>query len=283
MTDASAALVGHTVLGEDGPPIVVTPGGRYPRACGRSLAEQLAGSGHRVAIFDRRNSGESPVHFGPRTESDVEADDIVALIEHLGWDGVTVLGGGGGARAALLAARRSARVRAIALWWLIGGPFGLMTQGARYTQSLVVAARRGGMRAVVDMPELADTMRSPANVSATLAMDVDEFVAAVTGWLDVWLPRPETVVPGISPEELAAIDVPALVFRQYDDFHPLATAEALAALLPQGQLVEPPTAMGPGTFWTRPTTAGPGEDSLADWAVLAPPIAEFVAAQTVRG
>lgn len=78
------------------------------------VAEALAAD-HTVVTYDPRGIGRSPVD-DPEQDStpDLRADDIAALIEHLGADVADVFGSSGGAVTALaLAARHPGKVRTV--------------------------------------------------------------------------------------------------------------------------------------------------------------------------
>jgi 2-hydroxy-6-oxonona-2,4-dienedioate hydrolase len=272
------AFIGYDMLGDSGPLAVLTPGGRYSAQSGRALAELLSNE-CRVVVFDRRNAGRSSAWFGARSEADMEADDIVGLARELGADGVHIVGGGGGARTALLAARRYPDyVRGISLWWIIGGEFGLATMAARYTQSLIGAARRGGMEEVIRLPELADVMANPANQRYARGLDAGAFIDNMMSWVSGWMPRPDRLTSGMSIQDLHEIRVPTLIFDQFDDYHPTEIAHGVHAAVPGSRLVQPPTEMGPDTFWARQARGAtdPTSDPLADWVHLAPPILQFI-------
>jgi hypothetical protein len=61
-------------------------------------------------------------------------------------------------------------------------------------------------------------------------------------WMAAYAPREGYVVPGLPNSAIEAIDVPSLVFRSglSDANHTRATSEAVAGLLPDASLVEPP-------------------------------------------
>jgi pimeloyl-ACP methyl ester carboxylesterase len=270
----------YRTLGDSGPFVVLTAGGRWPATAGESLAQALA-EHCRVIVYDRRNSGVSSPYFGPRIEADVEADDVAGLAEVCGADRVHILGGGGGARCALLAATRYPDLVASAVvWWVTGGPFGIATMASKYTEGFISAVRRGGLEELVDLPELSSVMADPNNRQAVLSMDASEVLANLLGWFTTWTRQEEDGgLPGLRAQDLKAISAPVLVFDQSDDYHPAEVCDELAELIPGAARQEPPAGMGPGTFWARQAAVRRGEsdDPLADWRHLEPPITEFLA------
>ena len=90
-----------------------------------------------------------------------------------------------------------------------------------------------------------------------------------------YCPRDGEHVPGLPDAEARALDIPALVFRsgESDAHHTRATSEALADLLPQARLVEPP--WGDREWIER---QGAREEGLfARWPLLAPQLLEWQA------
>ncbi|HLY82172.1 MAG TPA: alpha/beta hydrolase [Acidimicrobiales bacterium] len=275
----NGATIAYELLGAGDSTLAITAAGRVPGRAVLPLALELA-KDHRVLLWDRRNTGRSDVYFGDKLEDEVWAADLVELVNVLDLSPVCLLGGSGGARTTLTVARDHPEVvSTMVLWWITGGTFGLMTMGTRYGQSLISAARCGGMPAVVALPELAELMTRPANRDYVLGFDTDTFVRNVERWMDAFVPRDGTPVPGLTDEELRAITIPTLIFEQYDEYHPLETAQRVHELIPSSRLVKPPPGLGEGTFWQR--TAAVAKDSavdpLADFVHLAAPIHDFVA------
>ena len=66
----------------DGPPLVITPGGRYPRdtAGVPELGQIMADAGYRVLLWDRPGCGASDIAFTAKSESMMNADALVGLV-----------------------------------------------------------------------------------------------------------------------------------------------------------------------------------------------------------
>ena len=144
--------LGYDVIGSEGRPWVVTPGGRFSKDTPgvRQLAEVLAAGGNRVLIWDRPNCGESDVCFEGPSESAMQADALAALLTTLEMTPAVIAGGSGGARVSLLTASRHREVAAgLAVWWISGGPYGLLSLATHYCGGSLGAAwqrRDGGRR-----------------------------------------------------------------------------------------------------------------------------------------
>src|SRR5580700_3750316 len=142
--------IAYEVLGE-GEPWVITPGGRFSKDAPGigELAASLAQAGKKVLVWDRPNTGASDVCFEGASESAMQADVLASLLAGLDMAPAVVAGGSGGSRVSLLTAARHPQVaRALAVWWISGGPYGLLTLGTHYCGDSIAAAWRYGMEAV---------------------------------------------------------------------------------------------------------------------------------------
>ena len=213
----SGLTLSYEVIGDTGRPWIITPGGRYSKDDPgiRPLAEAIAAAGYRVVIWDRPNCGESDVCFEGGTESGMQADYLAALLRHLDMSPAVLLGGSGGARVSLLAAANHPDVAsAMALLWISGGVYGLMTLAGVYCGPSMRAAIVGGMEAVAELPDWQEVIsRNPGNRQRILAQDRDTFLATMERWMAAYCPNSSELVPGLSNDEARSFDLPALVFR----------------------------------------------------------------------
>jgi pimeloyl-ACP methyl ester carboxylesterase len=237
--------ISYEVIG-DGRPWAITPGGRFSKDDPgvRELADALAEDGNQVLIWDRPNCGESDVCFTGSSESAMQADTLAALLRHLDMTPAVISGGSGGSRVSMLTAARHRDVAAgLAIWWISGGVFGLMSLGIHYCGQSLVKAWEGGMDDVVALPEWEEVLqRNPSNRQRFLDQDRREFIAAMERWMFAYCPCGDDLVPGLPDADARALDIPALVFRsgESDAFHTREMSEAVAAALPSARLVEPP-------------------------------------------
>jgi pimeloyl-ACP methyl ester carboxylesterase len=266
----------HEVVGDGGRPWVITPGGRFTKESPgvRELAEKLAAAGNRVLIWDRPNTGESDVSFAGDSESAMQADALAGLLVQLDMAPAVIVGGSGGSRVSLLTAARHPTVAAgLALWWISGGPFGLLSLAVHYCGESVRAAWTGGMEAVAALPDWAEVIeRNPSNRDRFLAQDPSEFIATLERWMVAYCPCGDETVPGVPDAQARALDVPALVFRsgESDPHHTRATSERLAELLPSARLVEPPWGDREWIERQQARTAGTSPGLFVRWPLLAP-------------
>jgi pimeloyl-ACP methyl ester carboxylesterase len=273
--------LGYELIGDEGGrPWVITPGGRFTKESPgvRELALELSKAGNRVLIWDRPNCGESDVSFTGSSESAMQADALVALLEHLDMTPAVIAGGSGGARVSLLAAARHPEAAAgVAVWWISGGVYGLLSLATHYCGNSVAEAWRDGMEAVAGLDEWAEVIASnPSNRQRFLDQDRAEFIATLERWMVAYCPREGETVPGLTDADARRMQLPALVFRsgESDPHHTRATSEAVAGLLPQARLVEPPWG---DREWIERGEAR-DEGLFARWPRLAPQLLEWQAA-----
>ena len=190
----------YELIGESGQPWVITPGGRFTKESPgvRQLAEILAAEGNRVLIWDRPNCGESDVCFEGSSESAMQADALAGLLTHLDLTPAIIAGGSGGARVSLLTAARHPETAAgLAIWWISGGVFGLLSLATHYCGGSVGAAWMHGMEAVADLPEWAEVQElNPSNRDRFLAQDRSEFIATMERWMQAYCPATTSPSPG---------------------------------------------------------------------------------------
>jgi pimeloyl-ACP methyl ester carboxylesterase len=277
-------LLAYEVIGDAGAATswVLTPGGRFSKDVPgiHELAEAIAGSGARVLVWDRPNCGASDVCFTGASESEMQADHLAGLLRALDLAPAVIFGGSGGARVSLLTAARHPDVAsALAMTWISGGVYGLLTLATHYCGESIRAAWEGGMEAVVELPEWAEVLeRNPRNRDRFLALDPQEFIATLERWMVAYCPDPDQPVPGLSAAECAGVGVPTLIFRSgvSDPHHTRATSEHLHELIPGSALVEPPW---PDDEWARRRAAAQaGTGALFErWPLLAPQLLDFMA------
>jgi pimeloyl-ACP methyl ester carboxylesterase len=272
--------IAYEIVGaKGGQPWVITPGGRFSKDYGgvRELAQALAARGKQVLIWDRPNCGASDVCFKGPSESVVQADTLAGLLRQLGLAPAVVIGGSGGSRVSLLTVARHPDVATgLALWWVSGGPFGLVALGVHYCGASIQAAWEDGMERVAALPEWKEVIeRNPSNRERFLAQDRKQFIATLERWLLAYCPIENQLIPGLPDADARKVAVPTLVFRSgaSDVHHTRETTERLAALLPTSKLVEPP--WGDREWIERGRSAQQGGSLFERWPLLAPPLLEW--------
>jgi pimeloyl-ACP methyl ester carboxylesterase len=280
--EIDGTTIAYEIIG-DGTPWVITPGGRFTKEAPgiQELAEVLSAFAQRVLIWDRPNTGASDICFTGASESEMQADHLAGLLRVLDMTPAVIAGGSGGARVSLLTAARHPDVASkLAMWWISGGIFGLLTLAVHYCGESLRAAWQGGMEAVVELPEWAEVLeRNPRNRQRFLALDPQQFIATLEAWMRVYCPDPDATIPGLADDALAALTTPTLIFRsgQSDPYHTRATSELLHERIAGSVLVEPP--WGDREWIDRSAAAREGRGGLFErWPLLAPQLLEFAGA-----
>ncbi len=277
--EIDGTVISYEIIGA-GTPWVLTPGGRFAKDTPGlpELAEALAAHGQQVLIWDRPNTGASDVCFAGASESEMQADRLAKLLQVLDLAPAVIFGGSGGARVSLLTAANHPEVAArLAMVWISGGVYGLMLLASVYCGESIRVAWRGGMQAVVELPEWAEVLeRNPRNRDLFLQLDPQQFIATLERWMLAYCPDPSATVPGLSDEVCAQLDLPTLIFRsgKSDPHHTRATSERLHELIAGSVLVEPP--WGDDEWNQRSDAARNGTGNLFErWPLLAPQLLDF--------
>lgn len=224
------------------------PAGGAPLLLSNSLAsdlhmwdpqvEVLHAAGFRVLRYDNRGHGLSAPPAGPLSIEGL-ADDVVALLDHLGWDAVDYCGLSlGGMIGQMLARRHPGRLRALVLADTAAhmGPPSLWDER-------IAAVRQGGMAAVVETT-LGRWFTAAARAGATHAAAITRVRAAILATSPAGFCACSAAIRDMDQREgLAAIALPTLVVVGAEDpSTPVAAAEMLHARIAGSRLVVVPDA-----------------------------------------
>ncbi len=242
-TTINGASLNFEILGNRGPWVALSPGGRRALSAIKPLAQRIADADFRVLIHDRRNCGASDVMLsGESAEHEVWADDLHGLLAHLdalgGGSKVFVGGSSSGCRMSLaFALRYPQAVRGLLLWRVTGGAFAAQRLAREYYGQYIAAAKAGDMAAVCAMPHFRDLIAAHApNRERLLQADPRQLIAAMQRWSAGFLREADLPVIGATAEQLRRIKAPACVIPGNDNTHPKAVGETLAKLLPDAEL-----------------------------------------------
>lgn len=282
--EISGLGIEYELLGKPGAPAVaITPGGRFAKDSPGvgELGAALAAGGRRVLLWDRPNCGASDISFDGEGEAKIQAEVLCGLIRTLELGPTALAGGSAGARVSLVAALHDPGIFShLALWWVSGGTASMMMMGAGYCSELALAASMGGMEAVAALPAFAEQVeRNPRNRDIILQQEPEAFIAKMERWAGGYLPAEPHAVPGFTPDQLAALPMPVLIFNNNprDFFHRAPITEWLHAAIPHSQLIELP--WQGDVFAKCMKTAlsnGTGQGHFIHWPDLAPAILEFI-------
>jgi pimeloyl-ACP methyl ester carboxylesterase len=201
----------------------------------RGLARALAGSGYRVVLLDLLGHGASdkPVHAA-EYRLDVYAEQVLALLDHLGADRVVLGGLSLGANVSLhLAARHPERVQGLLLEMPV-------------LERAVPAAALTFVPALLALHYALPVARLVHRAADWISRGRTELVAGVLAPLASPPEVTKAVLHGIlvgptvpTVDERRSIQVPTLVLgHRADLIHPFSDAAALVRQMPNARLVE---------------------------------------------
>jgi pimeloyl-ACP methyl ester carboxylesterase len=229
----------YEVLGDSGPWMALSPGGRHEMGNVRPLAQKMAAAGYRVLIHDRRNCGASEVAFdGAQPEYEIWADDLAELLKRLDARPVIVGGGSSGARLAILyALNYASRVKALLLWRVTGGPFAVQRLAENYYGQYIRAAEQGGMAAVAATEHFAQRIvDNPRNRHLLNSVSAAQFIATMKQWRTFFEKSADLPVVGATEAELNSIKVPTCIIPGNDKTHSHVTGGAAHRMIPNSEL-----------------------------------------------
>ena len=267
----------------NGPLLVLTPGGRYPRdtAGVPELGQIFADAGYRVLLWDRPGCGASDIAFTAPSESVMNCSALVGLVRELRLKDIVLVGGSAGSRISLMAAARMPdNVRKIAIWWISGGPVGLAALAFTYCLDQIVAASKGGMRAVAELPSWAEQIaKNPRIRDIILAQDPETFIDRMQAWGKAFAYSDESPVPGMTADDFTRLAMPILIFRsgKSDMFHTRRTSEWVHELLPNSIMMEPPWGDQEWNYVsTFPIDSASRRGRFERWPLIAPMVLDFL-------
>ncbi|MCZ7565326.1 MAG: alpha/beta fold hydrolase [Burkholderiales bacterium] len=190
---------------------------------------------HHVIRYDARGFGRSDV---PRPgEPYSHADDLAALLEHLGERDAHIVGASMGARFAVdLALVRPARVRSLALLGAVVGGWPWSRQWLESYAPVMRAARAGDV-AAAKRAWLAHELFAPAREQPALAARLERMVADYSGW-HFANADPERAVAPPAVSQLGRVRAPTLVVVGERDLREFRlVAERVTRAVPEARQV----------------------------------------------
>jgi len=244
--DVRGLRIRYQVLGDQGPWLALTTGGRRGHEEFVPLARRIAGDGFRVLLHDRRNTGASDVLIddGPSHEGEEQiwADDLYDLLGQLGARPAFIGGASAGSRMSiLLCLRHPEAVRALLLMRVTGGEFAAKRLPENYYAQFIRAARGGGMAAVCATEQYRERIAAnPENGERLMRMDPDRYIEVMSRWLEAFSSGPHAPVMGLTQAQLASIRVPTLIIPGNDKVHASTSGRAAHRMIPGSELHELP-------------------------------------------
>lgn len=221
---------------DDAPPVVLLHGLLWSSRLQERLSVRLADE-HRMLLLDLRGHGKSQRPTDPDAYSWLDfADDVTALLDHLGLEQAVVGGTSLGANVTLgMAFRAPERLAGMVLEMPVlsrGHDVGRPVFGALARSLERLAPLLQVSSAVVSRVPLSRRVPDLVAVRDVLAVEPRSAAAMLRGLLDdVTLPE--------GPEIVGTISIPALVVgHRFDRLHSFDDATDLAGWLPNADLVQ---------------------------------------------
>jgi len=229
----------YQVIGEAGPWVALTTGGRRGHQEFVPLARRIAAAGHRVLLHDRRNTGASDILIdGEEVEEAIWADDLHELLRQLGGLPAFIGGSSSGARTSILfALHHRAATRGLLLFRVTGGAFAAGRLPEMYYGQFIRAAEEGGMAAVCATEQYQERIASnPGNRERLMKMNPKRYIEVMTRWRDNFVKGAHLSVMGVSEAELRSLAVATIVIPGNDKTHSSESGAVAARLIPGAEL-----------------------------------------------
>lgn len=233
----------YRIVGEHGPWLTLTQGGRRGHEEFISLAEKIAARGFRVLLHDRRNTGGSDIAIDDplsdaASEEEIWADDLHELLIKLEAEPAFIGGSSSGARMSMLfALRHREATRGLLLLRVTGGDFAAGRLPEQYYGQFVETARSGGMAAICETEDYAQRIAAnPKNRARLMAMDPGRYIAIMSRWLSLFERGASEEVMGMPPARLAELTLPVLIIPGNDKIHSLSSALAAHRMIEGSEL-----------------------------------------------
>jgi pimeloyl-ACP methyl ester carboxylesterase len=229
----------YEIVGDRGPFVTLTTGGRRGHEEFLPLARKIAAGGFRVLLHDRRNTGASDILIeGEDGEEVIWADDLYDLLSQLDALPAFIGGSSSGARMSILFyLRHPQAVRALLLLRVTGGAFAAQRLPENYYGQFIRAAREGGMAAVCATEQYRERIAAnPANRERLMGMDPARYVAVMARWHELFTRGANSPVMGVGEAELRSIKVPTIIIPGNDKTHSSASAGSAHRLIPGSKM-----------------------------------------------
>jgi pimeloyl-ACP methyl ester carboxylesterase len=245
----------YEVVGSGPPLLMFSPGGfdatleKWSTLGVYARIKPLAALSARYSciVFDRRECGES----GGRVERITWEHYVVqakGLLDHLKVDRAHLMGGCMGCSpVAAFAVAYPGATKSMILYWPVGGARYRIKGQQRFAEHLAFVQQHG-LQEVVSLvakdgkafgadprggPWASVIKRDAAFATAYAALDVEKYKLVVAGMSRSLLDR--DTAPGVEPEDLLRLAIPALVVPGHDESHATSAARYFEECLPRSE------------------------------------------------
>jgi pimeloyl-ACP methyl ester carboxylesterase len=220
-------------VGDRGPWVMMTTGGRRGHDEFIPLAQKIARNGFRVMLHDRRNTGASDLWIeGDESEEATWLGDMHELMKSHDALPAFFSGSSAGARTSMrFYLRYPQAVRGLLLLRVTGGAFAAGRLPEQYYGQFIRAAQNGGMAAVCAMDAWKERFKE--NLAK---LPTEKFIQVFTRWNQIFEAGANLPVMGVTEQELHSIKVPTLIIPGNDNTHSSASGVLANKLIPGSEL-----------------------------------------------
>src|SRR5580693_3104235 len=189
ITKIRGVNINWQVIGDRGPWVMATTGGRRGYYEFVPLAEKIARNGFRVMLHDRRNTGASDLWIeGDEGEEAPWLGDMYELMRQQDALPAFLSGSSAGARTSIrFYLKYPQAVRGLLLLRVTGGAFAAGRLPENYYGQFIRTAKDGGMAAVCATEQWRERIAAnPATRDYLMAMSPQKFIDVMTRWNDVF-------------------------------------------------------------------------------------------------
>ena len=235
--------IAYEIIGDAGPWVALTPGGRRSHHEFLSLSRKIAKAGFRVLLHDRRNTGASDILIdGDEGEESLWIDDLHELLKQQDALPAFIGGSSAGARMSIrYYLRHGQGVRGLLLFRVTGGAFAAGRLPENYYGQFIRAAEQGGMAGVCATKQYQERIKAnPKNRARLMALKPEHYIETMSRWREQFSAGRHLPVMGVTEAELRSINVPTVVIPGNDKTHASVSGRNAAKLIPGAQLHELP-------------------------------------------
>jgi pimeloyl-ACP methyl ester carboxylesterase len=245
LTKINGVNINWQVIGERGPWVMATTGGRRGYDEFVPMAQKIARNGFRVMLHDRRNTGASDLWIdGDEGEEAPWLSDMHELMRQNDALPAFFCGSSAGARTSIrFYLKYPQAVRGLLLLRVTGGAFAAGRLPENYYGQFLKAAKEGGMAVVCAMDAWKERFKeNPRGRDYLANLPVDKFIKVFTRWREVFEAGGKYPVMGVTEQELHSIKVPVMIIPGNDQTHSSASAAVAHKLIPGSQVHQLPIA-----------------------------------------
>jgi pimeloyl-ACP methyl ester carboxylesterase len=243
ISNINGVNINWQVIGERGPWVMATTGGRRGYDEFVPMAQKIANNGFRVMLHDRRNTGASDLVIeGDQGEEAPWLPDMYELMRQNDALPAFFCGSSAGARTSIrFYLKYPQAVSGLLLLRVTGGAFAAGRLPENYYGQFISAAKAGGMQAVCAMDAWKERFKeNPRGRDYLANLPVDQFIRVFTRWKEVFEAGGKYPVMGVTEQELRSIEVPVMIIPGNDNTHSSASGRVAHDLIPGSELHQLP-------------------------------------------